>query len=88
MTQAFQEIAKSALTLEPEERLALTAALDLSLDDEVRIGALRTAVQEGLDAIAQGDVVTVNSGADLDKLLKDCLDEARQQFKGNDSGER
>lgn len=82
MTQAFQEIAKSAMTLEPEERLALTAALDLSLDDQTRANALRAAVQEGLDAIEQGDAVTVNTKEDLGKLLDDCLTEAKRQVKG------
>ena len=79
MTEAFQEIAKSAMTLDPEERLALTAALDLSLDDEVRATALRSAVQEGLEAIERGDTVMLETKEDLDKLLDDCLSEAKQQ---------
>ena len=79
MTQAFQEIAKSAMTLDPEERLALTAALDLSLDDEVRATALRSAVQEGLEAIEKGDTVMLETKEDLEKLLDDCLSEAKRQ---------
>ena len=79
MTQAFQEIAKSAMTLDPEERLALTAALDLSLDDEVRATALRSAVREGLEAIKRGDTVMLETKEDLDKLLDDCLSEAKRQ---------
>ena len=79
MTQAFQEIAKSAMTLDPEERLALTAALDLSLDDKVRATALRSAVQEGLEAIEKGDTVMLETKEDLEKLLDDCLSEAKRQ---------
>jgi len=79
VTKTFQDIAKSAMTLAPEERLALTAALDLSLDDEVRRSALRAAVKEGLDAIESGDSVTLNSKEDIDRLLADCLTEARRQ---------
>jgi hypothetical protein len=79
MRQAFQKIAKSALTLEPEERLALTAALDLSLDDEVRAGALREAVQVGLAAIESGDSVSVDSKEDLETRLNECLAEAKKQ---------
>ena len=67
------------MTLDPEERLALTAALDLSLDDEVRATALRSAVQEGLEAIEKGDTVMLETKEDLEKLLDDCLSEAKQQ---------
>jgi len=67
------------MTLDPEERLALTAALDLSLDDEVRATALRSAVQEGLEAIEKGDTVMLETKEDLEKLLDDCLSEAKRQ---------
>ena len=67
------------MTLDPEERLALTAALDLSLDDEVRATALRSAVQEGLEAIEKGDTGMLETKEDLEKLLDDCLSEAKRQ---------
>lgn len=84
MTEGFKDIARSAMTLEPEERLALSNALDLSLDDNVRSQALRAAVDEGAQAIADGDVVSVESAADIQKLLDDCLADAKRQINGLD----
>ncbi len=78
MTIAYQEIAITAMTLNPEERLALTTALDLSLDDEVRSQALRAAVRHGIDAIDDGEVVALNSLTEVEDLLTSCLKEASQ----------
>jgi len=83
MTVAYQEVAKTAMSLNPEERLALTTALDLSLEDEVRSQALRAAVRHGIDAINNGEVVALESPADVEKLLTACLEEANQQVRSS-----
>ena len=81
MTEGFRDIAKSAMTLEPEERLALATALDLSLDDNVRSNALRAAVQEGSQAIENGEFVLADSAADVDEILNNCLADAKRQVR-------
>ena len=74
MTQVFREVPDTALKLSPEERLAFTAALDLSLDDETRVGA---------KAIARGDCVTLDSTNDLKGFLDGCLADARKEIEAN-----
>lgn len=69
------------MTLNPEERLALTTSLDLSLEDEVRSSALRGAVQEGIEAINRGEAVMLNSKAEMDDFLSNCLAEARRRVR-------
>ncbi len=81
MTQVFRQVADTALKLSPEERLALTAALDLSLDDETRAGALADAVKEGAEAISRGESVMLNSSDELKGFLDGCLREARQEIE-------
>ena len=67
------------MTLDPEERLALTTALDLSLQDEVRSYALRNAVQQGINAINRGEAVVLDSETKIDEFLSHCLAEARRK---------
>ena len=79
MIESFQKVARSAMTLNPEERLALTAALDLSLEDEVRSQALRSAVREGINSTGRGDSFALETPAEVEQFLADCLTEAREQ---------
>ena len=69
------------MTLDPEERLALTTALDLSLEDKVRSQALCAAVQEGIEAINRGKAVVLDSETEIDDFLSNCLAQAHQRVR-------